>query len=402
MTDEREQLRLYVESQSEEAFAGIVTRYLPFVYATALRRVGGDVHRAKDVTQLAFIALARNAAPLSKHSNLTGWLFVTTRFLAAKALRTEQRRRTRETEAGMTQWALSEDPNRAVSAALHPLLDDVIAELGEIDQRVILLRFHRGFRLAEIATQLGVTENAVQKRLTRSIEDLKNRLLRRGVTSTAAALTLTLELQSAVTVPAGLAATSTSAATAVATGVMGALKISNVIALSKLQMGIVAAVIVGGALTAAWEYRETTHLRMTSNTQTANAQAAELTRQVEVQSGQANAAEAGLTKLMNATPAFRKEADPLDPLQHRLNHLDALVHLTPEEKPLVLRILQEESADFLMTPEDERAVQLPKINKITIAKIRTILTPEQQESFDAALEKHWEKSKAASFDWGTK
>lgn len=36
-------------------------------YASALRRVGGDTHRAKDVTQMVFIALARNASTLSRH-----------------------------------------------------------------------------------------------------------------------------------------------------------------------------------------------------------------------------------------------------------------------------------------------------------------------------------------------
>ena len=41
----------------------------------ALRRVGGDVHRAQDVTQLVFTALAHNAAALKRHPDLVGWLF---------------------------------------------------------------------------------------------------------------------------------------------------------------------------------------------------------------------------------------------------------------------------------------------------------------------------------------
>lgn len=36
-------------------------------YASALRRVGGGTHRAKDVTPMVFVALARNASTLSRH-----------------------------------------------------------------------------------------------------------------------------------------------------------------------------------------------------------------------------------------------------------------------------------------------------------------------------------------------
>ena len=87
MTHEPDPLLLYARTHSEDAFTELVQRYLPLVYASALRRVGGDAHRAEDVTQMVFVALARNASSLSRHPNLTGWLFTTTRFLAAKTLR---------------------------------------------------------------------------------------------------------------------------------------------------------------------------------------------------------------------------------------------------------------------------------------------------------------------------
>ncbi len=45
-----ELLRAFVEKGDETAFRELVDRRLDFVYAAALRQVGGDTHRAKDIT----------------------------------------------------------------------------------------------------------------------------------------------------------------------------------------------------------------------------------------------------------------------------------------------------------------------------------------------------------------
>jgi RNA polymerase sigma factor (sigma-70 family) len=98
MTDS-ELLRRFAEEHFEEAFAELVSRRLALVYSAALRQVGGDAHRAEDVTQEVFIDLARKARSLSRHPALIGWLYTSTHFAAAKLIRTEQRRARREQEA---------------------------------------------------------------------------------------------------------------------------------------------------------------------------------------------------------------------------------------------------------------------------------------------------------------
>src|SRR4051812_43756747 len=99
MTEDAELLRRYAEEKSEAAFAELVQRQVNFVYACALRRVGGDAHLAEDVTQHVFTALARDAAVLAHREVLSGWLFTTARNASAQIVRTERRRQTRETEA---------------------------------------------------------------------------------------------------------------------------------------------------------------------------------------------------------------------------------------------------------------------------------------------------------------
>ena len=98
-----ELLRWYTEEKSEVAFAELVRRYLDLVYSAALRQVGGDVHRAHDVSQVVFTTLARKAGSLASHPVLAGWLYTATQHAAAKAVRTEARRRAREQEAHLMQ-----------------------------------------------------------------------------------------------------------------------------------------------------------------------------------------------------------------------------------------------------------------------------------------------------------
>ena len=72
MIDDAELLRRYAEEGSEAAFAQLVNRHLNLVYRAALRRTNGDAHRAADVSQVVFTALARDAAALRRHALLAG------------------------------------------------------------------------------------------------------------------------------------------------------------------------------------------------------------------------------------------------------------------------------------------------------------------------------------------
>jgi RNA polymerase sigma factor (sigma-70 family) len=312
--DDADSLRRYAADRSEDAFSALVQRYLPLVYAAALRRVGGDTHRAQDVAQSVFIALARNARALATHPDLTGWLFTTTRFLATKAVRTERRRQTREQEASLDHNAMTADSPLETGAPLHAILDDVTMELRQLDRQVILMRFHRGLRLAEIGAQLGATETAVQKRLDRALDQLKEKLARRGITSTAAALAVAFEQQAAaIAMPATLAAAATTAGLAAGAGSL--LAVSTLMTISKLQLAVAASVIAATSAGLVWQVRENTALRadMTSQAAATHARTADLTRQLAALSQRADAAEtdaASLQKALQAANSARATVAP--------------------------------------------------------------------------------------------
>src|SRR3954463_15173362 len=93
-------LRRYVENNSDEAFAEVVSQHINLVYSVALRHVGNP-HHAEEITQAVFIILAKKARQLRHDKALSSWLFQTTRLTANNFLRSEMRRQNREQEAYM-------------------------------------------------------------------------------------------------------------------------------------------------------------------------------------------------------------------------------------------------------------------------------------------------------------
>jgi RNA polymerase sigma factor (sigma-70 family) len=214
MPDDAELLRRYADTRDEPAFAALVERHLGLVYSSALRRLAGDPHRAADVAQTVFIALARHASSLAHRPVLASWLHTATRHAAIDLLRAEHRRRTREHHAHTL--ALVNAPEPTPTSAewdqLRPLLDTALDQLSEPDRAILLLRFFEKHSFADVAAQLSLTEDAARMRTTRALEKLRQLLARRGLTSTAAALATALTTQTLTAAPATLAASVTSGA----------------------------------------------------------------------------------------------------------------------------------------------------------------------------------------------
>jgi DNA-directed RNA polymerase specialized sigma24 family protein len=103
MLDDLELLRAYAVNGSDDAFRSILERHVNLVYSAALRQVC-DPHLAEQVTQAVFVILARKAGSVRSGTVLVGWLFRTARFVAAGALREQQRRQRSEQEAA--RWNL--------------------------------------------------------------------------------------------------------------------------------------------------------------------------------------------------------------------------------------------------------------------------------------------------------
>lgn len=255
MQTDAELLRRYVTEGSEPAFAELVRRYMGLVYSTNLRLVGGDGFLAQEVAQTVFINLSRKARNFSlRRPTLAGWLHNSTRFAAARAVRSERRRLAHEQEAVL----MNESPPQAEPAweELSPVLDEAVGQLSTLDREAVLLRFFQGLDLKSVGVALGLNEHAAQMRVKRALEKLRLLLARRGITSTAAGLATVIGARAVSAAPQNLAAEAIAAASAspaANAGFWTGLWASRVNRLAGLFVGVGAClVIVMGVLMPRW------------------------------------------------------------------------------------------------------------------------------------------------------
>jgi RNA polymerase sigma factor (sigma-70 family) len=260
MAEDAELLLSYVENRSESAFSELLHRHLNLVYSAALRRTGGDPHRAADATQRVFISLATHARSLSGHTSLAGWLYACTRNAVLAEARAEKRRQLREHAAYAMQNLESPPPDEIDWSRLRAVLDQSMDRLSGRDREAILLRFFENRSYREVGTKLLLTEDAARMRVDRSLERLRASLKRRGVASTAAVLAMALAGQTVVAAPAGLAESVASAVQAgVAIGGAGssaALGFLKIMSTTKTSLGIASAVCIMAVGSSIYEARQ--------------------------------------------------------------------------------------------------------------------------------------------------
>lgn len=246
--NDAELLQRYSGSQCDAAFTELVNRYVDLVYCSALRQLGGDTHLAEDVTQTVFIDLARKAPSLSGRTLLAGWLYTSTRYAAAKAIRSERRWHSREQEAISMQQPPFESTHEPAWEQIHPVLDSVMHELKEPERNAVLLRYFERKHLVEVGAKLGLSEDAARKRVGRALEKLRELLAKRGVTSSTTALATLLSNQAITAAPAGIAVKTAAAAIAsAASGTATVFTFFKTMTITKLKAGAVSALIVVGA-----------------------------------------------------------------------------------------------------------------------------------------------------------
>jgi RNA polymerase sigma factor (sigma-70 family) len=313
MTDDTELLRQYAVQRSEAAFGELVGRHVDFVYSAALRQMGGDHHRAQDVTQMVFTHLARKASAILRHPVLPAWLYRTTYLEAANTRRREGRRHRYELAAGAEARIAGTDDGAPAWERVFPVLDVAMNELNERDRRAILLRFFSNYSFAEVGRRLGLTENAARMRVERALAKLHNLLAQRGIASTSAALAAALSANTVAAAPAGVATAATTAALA-GTGSGAAAWIVFMMS-TKFPMTLTAALVLSGASVGIWQQQ--------ANHRAAQ-ELADLSRQnraitaLRVQNQQ-------LTALRDEALGLREEDENLEALRNQVREAESKV-----------------------------------------------------------------------------
>ena len=198
---------------------------------------------------MVFVALARQAGPLSRRTEIVGWLYTSTHHVAAKLKRTEQRRALREQEPHAMNEINADDRAAADWERLRPVLDEAMHGLSDADREAILLRYFQNRRLAEVGQRLGLSEDAARMRVDRALDKLQVLLGRRGITSTTTALGVVLANPLLAGAPAGMAASVTEAAlagVAVGAGAGSAVTLATIFMNAKTALITIAAMLAIG------------------------------------------------------------------------------------------------------------------------------------------------------------
>jgi RNA polymerase sigma factor, sigma-70 family len=208
MNSDIELLDAYAQSRSDEAFGELVARHVDFIYSAAMRQLRNS-HLAEEATQAAFIALARKAGRLQRHTVIAGWLYRAVNFAALNLQRSEARRKHWEKEAATmnnpSENAASNSTNEFTPSALTHV-DNAMADLGDRDRTALVLRFLQQKSLRDVGDSMGTSEEAAKKRVSRALDKLRTLLARRGVVIPAAALAVGLSQLPVFSAPAALRA----------------------------------------------------------------------------------------------------------------------------------------------------------------------------------------------------
>ena len=155
-----------------------VERFFPRLQAFFRARVSNPDLR-EDLTQETLVAalLALRAGKLREASAMDAFVVGIARNQLAEALRLQAKNPAASEEIGRRSLA------RGIEPELRLTVRKELHDLAELDQRILWLILIEGFRPAEVAPQVGLTEEAVRQRKSRSLRRLHEKLFGSLVTN---------------------------------------------------------------------------------------------------------------------------------------------------------------------------------------------------------------------------
>ena len=147
---------------------------MPRVYAAARRQLL-DPSLAEDVTQAVFMVLARRWKGLPANVGISCWLMKVTHLTCLQARRGAGRRKGHELRAAKMRPATT-PAETMTHGQMAAELDAVLAQLGDGDRSVLVLRYLEQRSVEEVAQQLGISEVAAKKRIGRAVARLREKL----------------------------------------------------------------------------------------------------------------------------------------------------------------------------------------------------------------------------------
>ena len=220
-------------SVTRAAFAALVQRHGAMVLGVC-ERVLRNAHDAEDACQATFLVLARKASSVRKWGSVASWLHGVA-WRVARRLQTRLARRSNHEQAAAAHKPLLSEPADLSWREVSRLIDEELNRLPETCKAPLVLCYFEGLTQDEAARELGWSVGALRGRLERGREKLRFRLVRRGITASAAlSLAALVPALSSAAVPPTLVVAASKASLAMASGAaLPATVPPNVIALTQ-------------------------------------------------------------------------------------------------------------------------------------------------------------------------
>jgi len=173
-------LQRFARTGDAEAFSEIVRRYAGLVYGACLR-ILQDQNKAADVVQETFFQLLRSAGEIT--GSLPAWLHRVATNKAIDVVRRDSSRRRREAE-----YAVNNPIETEKWEDISSHVDRALSELDEKTKEILIRHFLQGRTMQQVAAELDTSQPTVSRRADSGIDQLRDKLKKRGIIVTAAVL----------------------------------------------------------------------------------------------------------------------------------------------------------------------------------------------------------------------
>jgi RNA polymerase sigma-70 factor (ECF subfamily) len=162
----------------ERAMGGDRDAFDVIIHASASRQyavaslIMRDRHRAEDAVQDALVAAWKGLGALREPDAFEAWLHRLTVRSCFAILKRDKRRRLLEREVAPDPATMSE-PDSSSAVAERDRVERALARLPADQRAVVVLHFHMGLPLTEVAEIVEVPAGTAKSRLSRGLETLR-------------------------------------------------------------------------------------------------------------------------------------------------------------------------------------------------------------------------------------